>query len=351
MRVKKERVRITRADKQEATRLGLLAAAAKTVGTDGYPGASVTKVTALANVANGTFYNYFESQQDMFNQLLPSLGEELLEFIRATVAGGVDSLEREELGFRAFFAYLSKNPAFYRILNEAETFAPKAFRDHMSNMANGYLRALRKAQEKGELQGFEPQELEVLVYILLSARNYLSYRFCYRHGKAGRLPDWIVRAYMKFITGGFVFGGLERHPKTSRKRPRAPANQFTKTADDFEVLESEDGRSRISIEVPDHHLDGVGNIHRGTLAGLVEAAGALVVKKDDGDVAQAISLSANFLRLSHARRLIASGVRDALTDTTAHASVSIREDSDEGALIATGQIVFSIQVPGAARTT
>ena len=39
------------------------------VGELGYAGASVALITARADVAQGTFYNYFESRQDLLDQL------------------------------------------------------------------------------------------------------------------------------------------------------------------------------------------------------------------------------------------------------------------------------------------
>ena len=67
---------------------------AKVVGAEGYAHASVAKVTALAEIAQGTFYNYFASQQDLFDQLLPELGTELLDFIRTRIAGESDSFTK-----------------------------------------------------------------------------------------------------------------------------------------------------------------------------------------------------------------------------------------------------------------
>src|SRR6202008_1120179 len=39
------------------------------------------RLTRRAGVAQGTFYNYFNSRQDLFDQLLPSMSNEMLAFI------------------------------------------------------------------------------------------------------------------------------------------------------------------------------------------------------------------------------------------------------------------------------
>jgi AcrR family transcriptional regulator len=89
--------RLTRAEKAEATRTRLFEAAIGIVGEMGYAAASVALITARANVAQGTFYNYFESRQDLLDQLLPSLSLRLHALIRQRVMEAPDdAIEREK---------------------------------------------------------------------------------------------------------------------------------------------------------------------------------------------------------------------------------------------------------------
>src|SRR3990172_2023132 len=50
-----------RAVRSEVTRNALLDAAAAVVGESGYASAAVSRITARAGVAQGTFYNYFSN--------------------------------------------------------------------------------------------------------------------------------------------------------------------------------------------------------------------------------------------------------------------------------------------------
>ena len=75
--------RMTREEKARDTYMRILEAAAQVVGDDGYADASVSKITRLAGVAQGTFYNYFESRQHVFDKLLPYMGRQMLDHIRA----------------------------------------------------------------------------------------------------------------------------------------------------------------------------------------------------------------------------------------------------------------------------
>jgi AcrR family transcriptional regulator len=116
---------MTRADKLAATRRKLNTAVTEIVGEEGYGDASIAKITARARIAQSTFCNYFESQQDLFDQLLPELGTQLLDRIRSRIADHPAGLKREEIGFRAFFEFLADTLEFYHILNEVKFFCQR----------------------------------------------------------------------------------------------------------------------------------------------------------------------------------------------------------------------------------
>lgn len=195
----------TRVQRSEEVRDALFQAAAEIVGEYGYIDASITRITQRANLAQGTFYNYFASRQEIFDELLPVLGAKMLVHIRQQVSGAKTFLEREERSFRAFFGFLKRMPYFLRILNEAEIFAPKAHRQHFRNISSGYLRFLQKAREQGEIPNLGDEELEPLAYILIAARGYLALRYMTPDGIM-EVPDDAVRAYMRLVSGGLVDG-------------------------------------------------------------------------------------------------------------------------------------------------
>lgn len=196
--------RRTRAERSESTLRALFQAAAEVVGEVGYADASIAKITSRAKVAQGTFYNYFASRQDLFDQLLPRLGANMLEFIKERVDPHVRGAEREVQRLRAYFQFLEEHPEFYRILYEAETLAPAAHRKHMETISAGFVRGIRRSWERGEMpDGFEPKDLEPVVYMLLAARGYLSMR--YGAGRdGGAVSDWVVCAYEKVIRYGIL---------------------------------------------------------------------------------------------------------------------------------------------------
>lgn len=197
---------ITRAERSEKNRNAIMRAAEEVVGEYGYRDASIARITEKAGVAEGTFYLYFKSRQELFDQLLPHLGEELIEYLKKRVSGSDGALEVEERGFRGFFEFLQFNPSFFRILNEAEIEAPKAHAVHFNKLRANYLVSLKRSWSRGELPGFEERELEVLVYMLMAARSYLYLRYSKTEGGPRPLPDWVVTAYLKVVIGAFGYG-------------------------------------------------------------------------------------------------------------------------------------------------
>lgn len=208
---------LTREERRHLTRKKLFDAAAEIVGRFGYAEASIQEITQRAGVAMGTFYNYFDSRQDLLNQLLPTIGEEMYAHIRTTLAGITDEVAREEGRFRAFFEFIALRPAFYRILHEAEQFAPEGFRQHMTNISAGYVRALKRSRESGIIEGYEPADLEVIAYILMAARDYVSMRFCVTRAGIKRLPDEVVGTYMRLLTEGLFNGRKSRRRSSTIK--------------------------------------------------------------------------------------------------------------------------------------
>ncbi len=331
-----------RADRAIETRRKLIDAAAKVVGAEGYSNASVAKITAIAQIAQGTFYNYFASQQDLFDHLLPELGTELLEFIRQRIAGESGSFRREEIGFRAFFDFLAERPEFYRILNEAETFAPKAYHDHMRNMAEGYTRALSRSHAKGELSGFERRELEVVIYTMLAARNYISYRYLFRDNRARRLPAWVDRAYMKLMTGGMMYGGTGERPRRSRRSASSAESALISDAAHFRPAPARPGEARIEFEVTDACLGADGVIRQGILLKLIEAAATTAASEIAEAPPRLLSLSTAFPHSAGDEDLVAVA-RAQRGGNAIHVSVDVQAVNGSTRVVASAQAVYEAE--------
>jgi AcrR family transcriptional regulator len=191
---------LTRPEKAEKTRRALIDAAVKIVGRLGYEGASISNITAQAKVAQGTFYNYFSSRQDILDQLLPIMGAEMMEYIRTRMDPDARGAEREKLRITLYFDFLAERPWFHRLVNEAETMAPKAHKIYFKQVSEGYIRSLTRSLERGEIKGYTADQLEPIVYILLSNRTYLAQRYAFgSKGAFKAIPKEVVDTYVEFV--------------------------------------------------------------------------------------------------------------------------------------------------------
>lgn len=191
--------KLNRAEKAEATRARLFNAAIELVGEVGYADASVARITERAAVAQGTFYNYFESRQDLLDQLLPAISDELLDYVKARVLESPDSaLARERARMAAFFEFLADNPQLYKMLSEGPVHSPKGFGSHLGQATESFRRAIEFERRRGNLRLDDPQEIEVVTQILISSREYLSARYCFVDGEIVAPPPHVLDAYVKF---------------------------------------------------------------------------------------------------------------------------------------------------------
>jgi AcrR family transcriptional regulator len=179
------------------TREAIFAAAAKVVGRVGYAKASMAAIAMEAGVSYGKIYSYFENQQDLFNQLLPHIGEAMLSYIAERTREGKTTLERERLGIEANLHYVHLHPELHRVLNEAAFFAPDSYRAYFKRMVESYRRSLLKGIRNGELAHYSEEETETLALMFIGAREYILQHYTTRDGKIEEPPLAVQQSYLK----------------------------------------------------------------------------------------------------------------------------------------------------------
>jgi AcrR family transcriptional regulator len=321
---------LTRAEKTEVTQRALYDAAVKVVGKSGYVEASIAKITQEANVAQGTFYNYFSSQQELFDQLLPLIGQRLVDRIREARAHDPDPVERERIGFETFFDFLLDVPEFYRLLTEAETFAPEAHRAHTENMVAGYVRALKRLHAEGWLKDFREQDFEPIGYMLIGMRHYLAMRYSYRPDSVHRLPRWITDAYIKLLSKG-LFGERSTKAKTARALRAVPQSEppFAQAR----LLQVGDWQATAEIDLESRAAAAV----HAAMSNLAATAALAAVGGDNGKGYRIVNASLTVIGDPQRGRLVASA-RAAGKSPVAH--VSIHQGGVTGAQLALAQMSF-----------
>ena len=127
----------------EATRRKLLEAAEEVFASLGYHEASIVKITERAGIGLGTFYLYFDSKQQIFEELVVDLNRRVRHSMAEAMAGADNRIDAERAGFEGFFRFTAAHPALYRIVREAEFVSPDMLRLHYTRIVEGYEAGLR----------------------------------------------------------------------------------------------------------------------------------------------------------------------------------------------------------------
>jgi AcrR family transcriptional regulator len=160
--------------KGAATRGRLLEAAEACFAELGYHDASVVKITEAAGVAHGTFYLYFASKKEIFDELVRDLNQRVRRAMKESSSQGKTRLEAEVLGFAAFFRFTGRHPALYRIIRQAEFVSPEMLVYHYDQLAAGYVEGLREAIDRGEIGELDA---EVTAWALMGMGELLGLRW------------------------------------------------------------------------------------------------------------------------------------------------------------------------------
>ncbi|MBW8636146.1 TetR/AcrR family transcriptional regulator [Hoeflea sp. WL0058] len=184
------------------TREALLEAAARVVWNVGFGDATIKAIVEEADLAVGTFYSHFESQQEIFDELLNHVRAKMVAHVRLFVAGNTRFIDREYAGFVGFFDYLRHQPWYIRIESAAAVYATETYRRHFFDLADSYVRTMRRAQANGELLRFEERDLPALAYIMMAARHYFAARYLPPTATDRSLPGHVFDTYRSFLEQG-----------------------------------------------------------------------------------------------------------------------------------------------------
>jgi AcrR family transcriptional regulator len=94
----------------------LLQVALEVFANEGFHGASMNLVAERAGVTKPVLYQHFDSKRDLYLALLEEVGNRLLTEITKATAGALDGKSQTELGFQAYFRWVSNDHDAFRLL-------------------------------------------------------------------------------------------------------------------------------------------------------------------------------------------------------------------------------------------
>lgn len=158
----------------ERTRQRVLDAAEREIGSRGFADTSVATITQEAEVAQGTFYVYFRSKEDVLRELVRRMGRRLRRNLTLATSGLNDRLEIERRGIHAFFAFVRDNPNLYRVVAESQFVDEAAYRAYYQEFAASYRLGLEAGVAAGQIS---PGDAEVRAWALMGVCDMVGRRF------------------------------------------------------------------------------------------------------------------------------------------------------------------------------
>lgn len=179
------------------TREKLLRAAEEVFGQKGYYETSIVNISQEANVAQGTFYNYFPSKKDIFDELIRQYSRELRLAIKEEMSKSKNFEDAQRKGFKAFFNWVKSHRNLYSIVQQAVVVDKELYRWYYDKLANGFLKSLDAGIEVGE---FKEIDQETVAYCLMSIGQFLGMRWVYWEQQD--VPEEAFEAAMTLIFDG-----------------------------------------------------------------------------------------------------------------------------------------------------
>ena len=102
--------------KRERTRQQLLVAATKVFAEKGVEAAAIQEIASVAGVANGTFYNYFQTKEAILEAAAIHYGVSYCERITTSYAHIKDGAERMAIGGRHYMTLAVEQPQLARFM-------------------------------------------------------------------------------------------------------------------------------------------------------------------------------------------------------------------------------------------
>ena len=103
------------------TKALLLDAAVRLFARQGVGATAIHEIAAEAGVANGTFYNYFRTREEVLEEVSIRLAERLQDEITAASAGVADGAERMAIATRRFVLQAVRDPVWAAALLRIST--------------------------------------------------------------------------------------------------------------------------------------------------------------------------------------------------------------------------------------
>jgi len=183
----------------ELTRQKLLAAAEQEFGEKGFHTASVSSITRHAGVAQGTFYIYYRSKEEILRELVRYMSRKLRHTLTRATDNLTDRIEIERIGLETFLRFAIDDKNLYRIVLESQFIDESIYREYYERLAEVYTARLEQAQTSGQIRR---SSAHGQAWALMGIASFLGLRYSVWEGTMP--PREIQETALEFIRGGLT---------------------------------------------------------------------------------------------------------------------------------------------------
>ena len=198
------------------TRQALLDAACEEFGTKGFYKASISSITRRAGVAQGTFYLYYRSKEEILRDLVAHMNREMRRAQSQAVEDVGDRIEQELAGLRHFIRFALHHRSLYRVVMESQFVDPEIHRQYYQTLADRYADKLEAAQARDEVRPGDPC---AQAWALIGVAYFMGMRFPVWEGKEP--PAGFMETLEDFIAAALSPSVEERHQAKQMQAERA----------------------------------------------------------------------------------------------------------------------------------
>ena len=117
-----------------ARRMQLLDVALEKFAAHGYHDTSMGEIAVAAGVTKPVLYQHFQSKQELYRELLDTMGQQLLSDVATSVASEADPYEGVLAGFRVYLTFVFVRTDAFRLLFGGGAQTAEEFRDSMATL-------------------------------------------------------------------------------------------------------------------------------------------------------------------------------------------------------------------------
>lgn len=161
---------------------------------------SVNEIIEKAEVATGTFYNYFDDKLAVYKYLLDDYSIIIRKRIYDAIRTVETRYEKERIGIKTFLEFAREDKLSYRIIWESLFIDQRLFVNYYTNFSNAYVNQLAYAVKGGQIK--DNIDLKTLSFMLMGIANFVGLQVVFEGDLSDEELDKITDQIMYVLKNG-----------------------------------------------------------------------------------------------------------------------------------------------------